>query len=132
MRDRLMATLSGSFGVLAGLLATLGLYGVISYMVARRRNEIGVRIALGADRRRVIGMVLREAGLLLVVGLAAGLLLAVWAGRAAATLLFGLQPNDPVTLLAAVLVLAVVALAASYAPARRAAALEPMQALRDE
>jgi hypothetical protein len=132
LRDRLMATLSGSFGLLAGLLATLGLYGVISYMVARRRNEIGVRIALGADRGRVIGMVLREAGLLLAVGLAVGLLLAVWAARAAATLLFGLQPHDPVTLISAALLLAAVALAASYGPARRAAALEPMQALRDE
>jgi predicted permease len=132
LRDRLMATLSGSFGLLAGLLATLGLYGVISYMVARRRNEIGLRIALGADRRRVIGMVLREAGLLLVVGLAAGLLLAVWAARAAATLLFGLQPHDPITLVSAVLLLTAVALAASYGPARRAASLEPMQALRDE
>jgi predicted permease len=132
IRDRLMATLSGSFGLLAGLLATLGLYGVISYMVARRRNEIGVRIALGADRSRVIGMVLREAGLLLAVGLVAGLVLAVTTARAAATLLFGLQPHDPVTLTAAVLLLSAVALAASYGPARRAAALEPMQALRDE
>jgi predicted permease len=131
-RDRLMATLSGSFGLLAGLLATLGLYGVISYMVARRRNEIGIRIALGADRRRVIGMVFREAGLLLAVGLAVGLLLAAWTARAAATLLFGVQPHDPVTLISAVLLLAAVALAASYGPARRAAALEPMQALRDE
>jgi predicted permease len=132
MRDRLMATLSGSFGLLAGLLATLGLYGVISYMVARRRNEIGVRIALGADSGRVIRMVLREAGLLLAVGLVAGLLLAVWAARAASTLLFGLQPHDPLTLISAALLLAAVALAASYGPARRAAALEPMQALRDE
>jgi predicted permease len=132
LRDRLMATLSGSFGLLAGFLATLGLYGVISYMVARRRNEIGVRIALGADRGRVIGMVLREAGLLLGVGIVVGLLLAVGAGRVAATLLFGLQPHDPVTLVSAVLLLAAVALAASYGPARRAAALDPMQALRDE
>ena len=132
IRDRLMATLSGSFGLLAGLLATLGLYGVISYMVARRRNEIGVRIALGADRGRVIGMVLREAGLLLAVGVVVGLMLAVWMARAATTLLYGLQPHDPVTLISAVLLLAAVALAASYGPARRAAALEPMQALRDE
>jgi predicted permease len=132
LRERLMATLSGGFGLLAGLLATLGLYGVISYMVARRRNEIGVRIALGADRTRVIRLVLREAGLLLVVGLAAGTLLALWAGRTAATLLFGLQPHDPVTIAAAMALLALVALAASYGPARRAAALEPMVALRDE
>ena len=77
-------------------------------------------------------MVLREAGLLLAVGVAVGLILAVWAARAATTLLFGLQPHDPITLISAVLLLAAVALAASYGPARRAAALEPMQALRDE
>src|ERR1043166_331164 len=89
LREKLMAALSGGFGLLAGLLATLGLYGVISYMVARRRNEIGVRIALGADRTRVILLVLREAVLLLGVGLTAGVVIAMWAGRAAATLLFG-------------------------------------------
>jgi len=132
LRDRLMATLSGAFGFLAGLLATLGLYGVISYMVARRRNEIGVRIALGADRGRVIRLVMKEAMLLLAVGLAAGIVLAFWAARAAATLLYGLKPYDPVSMLAAIVLLAVIALAASYAPARRAAALEPMTALRNE
>ena len=132
LRERLMATLSGAFGLLAGSLATLGLYGVISYMVARRRNEIGVRIALGADRGRVIRLVLREAGLLLAVGLAVGAVLALWAGRAAATLVFGLKAHDPATLLAAMALLSVVALAASYGPARRAAALDPMSALRDE
>jgi predicted permease len=131
-RERLMASLSGAFGLLAALLATLGLYGVISYMVARRRKEIGVRIALGADRGRVIRLVLGEAGLLLAVGLVIGALLAFWAGRAAATLLFGLQPHDPVTMIAAMALLAVVALASSYLPARRAAAVEPMVALRDE
>ena len=132
LRERLMATLSGGFGLLAGLLATLGLYGVIAYMVARRRNEIGVRIALGADRGKVIRLVLREAGWLLLVGLSAGALLALWAGRAAATLLFGLKPHDPVTMAAAAAILVLVALASAYGPARRAAALEPMAALRDE
>jgi ABC-type antimicrobial peptide transport system permease subunit len=132
MRERLMATLSGTFGGLAALLATLGLYGVISYMVARRRNEIGVRMALGADRMKVVRLVLREAVLLLAVGLTVGVLLALWAGRAATTLLFGLQPYDPITMLSAVALLTVVALAASYGPARRAAALDPMTALRDE
>jgi predicted permease len=131
-RERLMATLSGAFGLLAGLLATLGLYGVISYMVARRRKEIGVRIALGADRGRVIRLVLREATLLLAVGLGIGAVLAFWAGRAAATLLFGLQPHDPATMIAAMALLAAVALTSSYLPARRAAAVEPMVALRDE
>ena len=132
LRERLMATLSGGFGFLAGLLATLGLYGVISYMVARRRKEIGVRIALGADRGRVIRLVLREAVLLLVVGLGIGALLAFWAGRAAATLLFGLKPYDPVSMLGAMVALSIVALASSFLPARRAAAVEPMVALRDE
>lgn len=132
MRERLMATLSGGFGLLAGLLATLGLYGVISYMVARRRNEIGVRMALGADRARVIRLVLREAMLLLGMGLAAGILITLWAGRAASSLLFELKPYDPVSIAGAVLLLSAVALIASYGPARSAAALEPMIALREE
>src|SRR5439155_2509000 len=110
LRDRLMATLSGAFGLLAGLLATLGLYGVIAYMVARRRNEIGLRMALGADRTRVVWLVLREAGLVLSVGLVIGTGLALWAGRAASTLLFGPKPNDPVTLAGAIGLLALVAL----------------------
>jgi ABC-type antimicrobial peptide transport system permease subunit len=132
LREQLMARLSGAFGLLAALLATMGLYGVIAYMVARRRNEIGVRIALGADRKRVIGLVLREALLLLAVGLPVGIIMAVLAGRAAAALLYGLQPYDPISLIAATCLLAVVALAASYGPARRAAAVEPMVALRSD
>jgi putative ABC transport system permease protein len=132
MRERLMATLSGAFGVLAVALATVGLYGVISYLVTRRRNEIGIRIALGANRGRVIILVLREALLLLGIGVAVGALLSVWVGRTAATLLYGLKPYDPVSLVSACLLLAGIALAASYVPARRAAALEPMVALRDE
>ena len=132
LRERLMAILSGAFGLLAGLLATLGLYGVISYSVVRRRNEIGVRMALGADRGQVIRLVLLEAGLVLAVGLTVGGFLALGAGRAAATLLFGLQPHDPETLLAAMALLTGVTLAASYGPAKRAAAVDPMTALRDE
>ena len=132
MRDRLMAALAGAFGILAGVLAVLGLYGVIAYMVARRRNEIGVRIALGASRGRVIELVLREAILLLSVGLAVGVAFAAWAGEAAASLVYGMKPRDPVTLGGAVALLAIVALAASYGPARRAAGLQPMEALRQE
>ena len=132
MRDRLMATLAGAFGFLAAVLATLGLYGVIAYMVARRRNEIGVRMALGADRGRVIRLVLREATLLLAVGLAIGTGLAVWAGRAADAMLFGLKATDPATFAGAIALLTTVALIASYAPARRASRVEPMQALREE
>ncbi|MEO8662114.1 MAG: ABC transporter permease [Bryobacteraceae bacterium] len=132
VRESLMATVSGAFGLLAALLATLGLYGVIAYMVARRRNEIGVRMALGADRGSVIRLVLREAVLLVGIGLVAGTVLALWAGRAAATLLFGLAANDVVSLASAGALLAVTALAASYIPARRAAGLNPITTLRNE
>jgi putative ABC transport system permease protein len=132
MRDRLMAALAGAFGLLASSLAVLGLYGVIAYMVARRRNEIGVRIALGASRGRVIGLVLREAALLLAIGLTVGAGLAAWAGQAAATLIYGLKPRDPVTLGWAVALLAMVALFASFGPAWKASRLQPMDALRDE
>jgi predicted permease len=131
-RERLMAALAGAFGVLAGSLAVLGLYGVIAYMVARRRNEIGVRIALGASRGRVIGLVLKEAAVLLAIGLAVGVGLALWAARAATAMLYDLKPYDPLTLGGAVAVLALVALVASYAPAYRASRLDPMEALREE
>src|SRR5260370_17105227 len=97
-----MATLAGCLGSLAAVLATLGLYGVIAYMVARRRNEIGVRIALGAGRGRVIRLVLREATLLLIVGLVAGTGLALGAGQAPPPLLFLLKPHDPRTLSVAI------------------------------
>ncbi|MBV8896165.1 MAG: ABC transporter permease, partial [Acidobacteriaceae bacterium] len=132
LRDRLMATLSGCFGGLAALLATLGLYGVIAYMVARRRTEIGVRIALGADRINIIGLVLRESVLLLIFGITAGVALALWSARAAAALLFGLASYDAFSLLAAGALIIVVALSAAYVPARRAAALDPMTTLRNE
>ncbi|MEP7273579.1 MAG: ABC transporter permease [Acidobacteriota bacterium] len=130
--ERLMAMLSGFFGLLAGLLATIGLYGVISYSVARRKHEIGIRIALGASRRAVIRLVLLEAGLLLAVGLVAGSVLAVLAARTASSMLFGLQPYDPLTISLAVGLLASVGIAASYIPALRAAAVDPMVALRSE
>ncbi len=132
LRERLMAVLSGLFGGLAVVLATVGLYGVISYTVARRTNEIGIRIALGAGRNSVMGLILRETGMLLIVGLGAGAVIALVAGRAAATLLFGLQPNDPLTFVVAGSALALVALIASYVPARRAARVDPMVALRHE
>jgi hypothetical protein len=132
IRESLMATLSGFFGILAVTLATVGLYGVMSYMVARRRNEIGIRIALGAGRASVVAMVLREAGWLVGIGLAVGIALALGAARAAAGMLFGLEPNDPLTLLMAACGLAAVAIVASYLPARRAANLSPTVALREE
>jgi putative ABC transport system permease protein len=130
LRERLMAILSGLFGALAVLLATVGLYGVISYMVVRRTGEIGIRIALGASSANVIRLILRETGMLLAIGLGAGTLMAVALGRTASTLLFGLQASDPLTLAAAGITLAIVALGASYLPARRASAVAPAIALR--
>jgi predicted permease len=132
LRDRLMATLSGFFGGLAALIAMIGLYGVMSYSVMRRRNEIGIRMALGADRREVLAMVMREALTLLAAGLVIGLVSAIAAGRSASALLFGLQPHDPSTLALAAATLAIVAIAASYVPALRASRLEPTTALREE
>jgi len=132
VRERLMASLSGFFGFLAGLLATIGLYGVISYNVARRRNEIGIRMALGADRQRVLALIMREAVILLSIGLGIGAGLSLASTRAAASLLFGLKPHDPVTMALAAISLAVVAAAASYFPAFRAARIHPTEALREE
>jgi putative ABC transport system permease protein len=130
--EALMATLTGSFGILAGVIAAIGLYGVMSYLVARRRNEIGIRMALGADRRAVVGMVLRESGLLLGAGVLVGAVLAVGAARTASALLFGLTPGDPITFVKAVASLAAVAALASYLPAERAARVDPTLALREE
>jgi putative ABC transport system permease protein len=132
LREQLMAMLSGFFGALAAILAMVGLYGVISYMVVQRRNEIGVRMALGASRRDILTMILREAAILLGIGLAVGTVLALVAGTAAASLLYGLKPRDPFTLTAAILGMTVVAFLASLVPARRAASVHPMVALRDE
>jgi putative ABC transport system permease protein len=132
LRERLMASLSTFFGLLAAILAMVGLYGVVSFMVARRRNEIGVRIALGASRRDILVLVLREAGTLVAVGLAIGVVLAVGAAQLGRSLLFGLQPSDPATIAIASLGLAAVAAAASALPAHRAARLDPVVALREE
>jgi putative ABC transport system permease protein len=130
--ERLMATLAGFFGALAGLLAVIGLYGILSYMVARRRGEIGIRMALGADRRAVVVLIVREAGRLLAIGLVIGAILAASAARTAESLLFGLEPRDPATLIGGVLALAIVAVLAAYVPARRAARLDPVVALRED
>jgi len=132
VRERLMATLSGFFGGLAAVIAIIGLYGVMSYFVVRRRNEIGIRIALGADRREVVRMVMREAATLVVLGLIVGTVAALLAARTASTLLFGLKPYDPFTLATAVAGLTVVAAVASYIPAWRASRLEPTVALRED
>jgi putative ABC transport system permease protein len=130
--ERLLATLSGFFGALAVLLAMIGLYGVMSYTVAERTSEIGIRMALGAQRTDVTAMILRKAATLLVAGLGLGAGLSLAAASAASALLFGLKPRDPVTLGVAAVVLATVALGASYLPARRAAALDPIASLKEE
>jgi predicted permease len=132
LRDRLMARLSGFFGLLAVVLAVVGLYGVISYMVARRRNEIAIRVALGARRESIVRLVMGEAGALLAVGLVIGAALALAGGKAAASMLFGLKPWDVTTFALALVLLAVVAAAASLLPATRAARSDPMEALRQE
>jgi len=132
VRERLMATLSAVYGVLAAVLSMIGLYGIISYMAVRRKNEIGVRIALGASKGNILGMVLREAMILLAIGLVAGTLLASAAGGAIRAMLFGLKPTDPLTFLLAITSLTIVAGVASVIPAVRAAAVDPMQVLREE
>jgi predicted permease len=130
--ERLLAKLSSFFALLALLLAGVGLYGVLSYDVARRTHEIGIRMALGAQRRDVIGLVMRETMLLVVIGVIIGLGASLGATRLIASLLYGLKPNDPLTIALAGLLLLTVAALAGYLPARRAARVDPMVALRHE
>ena len=132
LQDQLMAALSSFFGFLSALLAAIGLYGVISFLVARRTNEIGIRVALGAQRGDVLRMVLREAGVVTIVGLLVGAGLALAAAQAARSLLFGLKPSDPVTFVLAILSLSVVAFLAGFLPAHRASRVDPVIALRYE
>jgi len=132
LRERLMATLSGFFGLVALLLASIGLYGILSYGVASRTNEIGIRMALGAQRVHVLSLIMREAFILVLVGVVVGLPFVFAATRFASTLLFNLTPTDPVSVSLAALLLFGVALLAAYLPARRATKVDPLVALRYE
>jgi predicted permease len=130
--QRLMARLSSFFGVLAVLLSCIGISGLMSYVVSRRTNEIGVRMALGAEPLHVLWLVMRESLWLVAVGTAIGVPVALASQRLVASMLFGLQPNDPVTLLGGVVALLLVAAVAGYLPARRASQIDPMISLRYE
>jgi predicted permease len=132
VQQKLIARLGAFFGLLALLLACIGLYGVLSYSVARRSNEIGIRMALGAQRGNVLWLVLREAMGLTIVGVVIGLGAAFFASKLATSLLYGLKTTDPLTLAGATLLLLVVATLAGFPPARRASRVDPMVALRDE
>jgi ABC-type antimicrobial peptide transport system permease subunit len=132
MRPRLLATVSGFFGALALILAVIGLYGVISYGVARRRGEIGVRLALGASRQGVLRMVATEVGVLVMLGVLLGVPLTIAAARLVAAFLYGVTPTDAGTMTASALILAGVAMLAAAVPAWRAASVDPMVALRKE
>jgi predicted permease len=130
--DRFVTVLSTAFAVLATLLAAIGLYGVLAYTVSLRTREIGLRMALGAQPQRVRGMVLKQVGLMLAVGGTIGLVAAVWVGSIASALLFEMKGWDPLVLASAAVGLTLVALAAGFAPANRAAQIDPMRALRYE
>ncbi len=131
-QERIIAALTASFGVLALVLASVGVYGVMAYSVAQRTSEIGIRMALGALPREVLAMVLREATWIALVGITCGIGASLLSTRLVTSLLYGLHPNDPVILATSAMLLALVGLVASWAPARRAAGVEPMQALRHE
>ncbi|HEX6050795.1 MAG TPA: FtsX-like permease family protein, partial [Gemmatimonadaceae bacterium] len=130
--DRMISTLSAAFAALATLLAAVGLYGVLAYTVAQRTREIGVRMALGADAGRVRLMVLKQVGWMALFGGAIGIIGGLALEKTSRSLLFGLDERDPMVVVVATVVLAVVALGAGYLPARRASKIHPMQALRYE
>jgi ABC-type antimicrobial peptide transport system permease subunit len=131
VRERLLAILSGFFGALALILAAIGLYGITSHAVTRRRAEIGVRMALGADAPRVVGLMLGRVAGLVLIGVLAGAAISIWASRFVATMLYGLEPGDPLTIAAAAALLVAMTLLAAYLPARRAARIDPARVLRE-
>jgi predicted permease len=128
----LAAGLTGALGILGLTLAVVGVYGVMSYSVSRRTPEIGIRMALGAEPRQVLGMIFRQGSILIASGLMVGLLAAFAAGRLVSDFLVGITPNDPITYTGVSLVLTSIALLASYVPARRGTRVDPMVALRHE
>ena len=130
--QRFVAQLSTFFGLLAVLLSAIGIYGLMSYVVSRRTNEIGIRMALGAPRSNVSWLVIREIILLVAAGIVIGVPATLAGDRLVASMLFGIKGTDPMSLTAAVLVLLVIATAAGYFPARRASRVDPMEALRYE
>jgi len=130
--ERMFAGVVGSFGVIAALLAAIGLYGVMAYTVARRTNEIGIRLALGAGRGDVQWMVLRESLWMVAAGLVVGIPAALALTQLVREALYGIQPNDPVSFVAAGALMVTVAAVAAWIPARRAARVDPMRALRCE
>jgi putative ABC transport system permease protein len=132
VQERLMATLASAFGGLALLLAAVGLYGVLAYTVVRRTSEIGIRVALGAQRSQVLGLVMRDVTRMLALGTAFGLLAAWAASRLVSSMLFGLAPNDPATIVLAIALLELTGLLAGYLPARRATKVDPLVALKHE
>jgi predicted permease len=132
LQERLVARLASVFGALALVLACIGIYGVLSYAVVRRTREIGIRLAIGAQKRGMIWLVLRETIVLVAIGLMAGVPLILWAARYVKTQLFQVAPNDPLAIAAAMFVLACAAIAAAYLPARRASGIDPLIALRYE
>ena len=131
-QERIFVTLTSGFGLLALALACVGIYGIMAYTVANRRNEIGIRMALGAQPRQVRGMILRESTWLAVAGIVAGVAASLMLTRLVKSMLYGIQPYDPPTMAGGVLILLAVALAASWIPAGRAAGVQPMDALRHE
>jgi ABC-type antimicrobial peptide transport system permease subunit len=132
VQQKLVAALSGGFAALAAILTMVGLYGLVAYTVSRRTPEIGLRMALGATAANVVSLLLRETGVLLLIGIACGIALSLAGGPTAGALLFGIEPYDPGTLGAAVGLLAGIAVVASFVPARRATRIEPTVALRTE
>jgi predicted permease len=132
LTDRLIALLSAGFGLLATILASIGLYGVMAFVVARRRKELGIRLALGAQPGLVIWLVMREVLILLVIGLAVGIPSAVLLGKYVSSVLYGIQPNDPWMAGSTIVLLSIVSAAAGRRPARRASRIDPILALRYE